>query len=241
MSLDVHSVTFLSEAPERDATFWGAVLARSPRDDDGGLLLAGDARQVGLRFAAGAGHGALRNRLHLHLSRADRDQSETIAACVEHGGRLRGNGHVPAGSYAAMADVVGDEFCVIEDHNAYLAGCGPLGEVTCEGTRTTGLFWSSALDWPVVWDRGEEVAIQAPVGGTKLAWSGEPIETGKPTDRQYFTVVASPGRFDDELGRLRGLGAADPVIQRPGVATLRDPDGVRFVVRASSSPSPRWR
>lgn len=236
MSLDFESVTFLSEAPARDASFWGAVLGRSPRDDAGGTLLAGDARQVGIRFAAGPGHGGKRNRLHLHLSRADRNQSETIAACVEHGGRLRGNGHVPVGSYAAMADVVGDEFCVIEDDNGYLAGCGPLGEVTCEGTRATGEFWSRALHWPVVWDRGDEVAIQAPAGGTKLAWSGEPIETGKPTDRQYFTLVASPGRFDDELERLRGLGATDLISERSGVATLRDPDGVRFVVRAGASP-----
>ncbi|MGN7799648.1 VOC family protein [Leifsonia sp. 22587] len=233
MGVRFHSVTFLSGDPARDASFWGAVLGRSPRDDHGGILLPGDDTQVGLRFAVGEPHGALRNRLHLHLSRAERRQSESIAACVEHGARLRGNGHVPAGSYAAMADVVGDEFCVIEDDNAYLAGCGPLGEVTCEGTQATGLFWSRALAWPVVWDHGEEVAIQAPSGGTKLAWSGEPVEAGKPIDRQYFMVTAPAGEVEDEVARLLELGATDAVTDRSGATTLRDPDGVAFVVRAA--------
>lgn len=232
MSVRLHSVTFVSPDPSRDAAFWGSVLGRSPRSDDGGILLPGDDRQVGLRFTPGDPHGTERNRLHLHLSRADRDQAEAIAACVALGARLRGNGHVPAGSYAAMADVVGDEFCVIEDDNAYLAGCGPLGEVTCEGTRATGIFWSHALDWPVVWDQDEEVAVQAPAGSTKLAWSGEPMQPGKPTDRHYFMLTAHATALEEEVVRLVGLGATDAVTDSSGATTLRDPDGVAFVMRA---------
>jgi hypothetical protein len=232
MGLRFHSVTFLSADPDGHASFWGAVLGRSPLEDDGGILLPGDDRQVGLRFAAGASHGAERNRLHLHLSRAERRQAQSIAACVEHGGWLRGNGHIPPGGYAAMADVAGDEFCIIADEDAYLAGCGPLGEVTCEGTRATGMFWSHALGWPVVWDQDEEVAVQAPAGGTKLAWSGEPITAGKPTDRQFFTLTAPKDRLDDELDRLVRLGATDAVSTGSGAATALDPDGVPFVVQA---------
>ncbi|WP_285115574.1 VOC family protein [Leifsonia sp. fls2-241-R2A-40a] len=232
MSVRFDSVTFVSGDPEADAAFWGAVLGRTPQADGGGILLPGDHRQVGLRFAGGAAHGTERNRLHLHLSRAERRQAEAIAAAVEHGGRLRGNGHVPTGSYAAMADPVGDEFCVIEDENTYLAGCGPLGEVTCEGTQATGIFWSRALGWPVVWDEGEEVAIQAPAGGTKLAWSGEPVDAGKPTDRQYFLLTAPPDELADEVARLVGIGATDAVSTAPDATALRDPDGIVFLVRA---------
>lgn len=242
MSLRFHSVTFLSGDPAMDAAFWGAVLGRVPRLDDGGILLPGDDRQVGLRFAAGASPSAKRNRLHLHLSRADRDQRECIAACVEHGARLRGNGHVPRGSYAAMADVAGDEFCVIEDENSYLAGCGPLGEVTCEGTQATGIFWSRALGWPVVWNEGEEVAIQSPVGGTKLAWSGKPIEPGTALDQQYFILTAPADELDDEVARLLTLGATEAVAGPSGATTVRDPDGVAFVVRSerASAQAARW-
>lgn len=188
MTIALQSVTFRSPNPEGAAGFWGAVLNRHPQRDGDGILLAGASGQVGLRFAAGAPHGEEKNRLHLHLSEDERDQNESIAACVALGGRLLGNGHVPENSYAVMADVVGDEFCVIEDGNAYLAGCGPLGEVTCEGTRSVGLFWSRALGWPLVWDEGEETAIQSPAGGTKIAWSGDPVNPKTDRHRQYFVV-----------------------------------------------------
>jgi len=64
---------------------------------------------------------------------------------------------------------------VIEPGNAYLAGCGFLGELTCDGTREVGLFWSKVLGWPGVWDQDEETAIQSPRGGTKVAWAGPPV------------------------------------------------------------------
>jgi len=162
MALTLQSVTFLSPDPRRDAEFWGAVLGRSAEVDRDGILLAGTTTQVGLRFEAGPGHGAAKNRLHLHLTDGERTQRDTIDACIALGGRLLGNGHVPEDSYAVMADPVGDEFCVIEDGNAYLTGCGPLGEVTCDGTRVVGLFWAEALGWPLVWEVGEERVIQSP-------------------------------------------------------------------------------
>ncbi|WP_431279416.1 VOC family protein [Leifsonia poae] len=231
MSLEFHSVTFRSPDARRDAEFWAAVLGRSLHTDDGGILLPGGLGQVGIRFEDGPAHGVEMNRLHLHLSRANRNQRDTIAACVESGGRLRGNGHVPENSYAAMADPVGDEFCVIEDENGYLAGCGPLGEVTCDGTKAAGLFWGAALGWPVVWDVGEEVAIQSPIGGTKLAWGGEDIDPAKDRERQVFVLTASADELAEEVDRLVDLGASDRGEKRTGITTLRDPDGIEFEVR----------
>lgn len=63
---------------------------------------------------------------------------------------------------------------MIEPGNNYLAGCGFLGELACDGTREVGLFWSNALDWLLVWDQDQETAIQSPDGGTKISWGGEP-------------------------------------------------------------------
>ncbi len=234
MVVEFQSVTFESPEPERDAEFWGAILGRRVVRDSGGILLTGVGGQVGIRFAAGAAHGVARNRLHLHLADRPPGQSGTIEACVKLGGRLLGSGHVPANSYAVMADVAGDEFCVIEDGNGYLAGCGPLGEVTCAGTPRVGHFWSQALGWPLVWEHGEETAIQSPAGGTKLAWSGEWVDPEPGTGRQYFTLTVGGADFDREVGRLLSLGASAP---RPAdaasrVVTLSDPDGIDFVVRA---------
>lgn len=56
-----------------------------------------------------------------------------------------------------------------------LAGCGLLGEVACDGTREVGLFWRDVLGWPLVWEHDQEIAIQSPHGGTKVAWGGPPV------------------------------------------------------------------
>ncbi len=226
MPLELQSVTFESPDPGRDAEFWAEVLGRAPREDQGGILLPGSPRQLGLRFTTGAAHGSEPNRMHVHLSEDVRTQWETIEACRAAGGRLRGNGHVPANSYAAMADPVDDEFCVIEDGNGYLEGCGPLGEVTCAGPPAVGRFWSEALGWPLVWEQGEETAIQSPAGGTKIAWSGEWSAPAIGADRQYFVLDVAGDEFDREAGRLRGLGASSV-----GGPTFRDPGGMQFVLR----------
>ena len=72
-----------------------------------------------------------------------------------------------------LADPAGNELCVIEPGNNFLAGTGRLGEVTCDGTRTVGLFWRDALAWPLVWDHRLQTAIQSPLGGTKISWDSE--------------------------------------------------------------------
>jgi Glyoxalase-like domain len=234
--IELESVAFRSQNPQRDAEFWGAVLNRPLQSGGGGILLPGKSGQVGLRFSAGSGHGEEKNRLHLHLSDGQRDQRDTIAVCQKLGGRLLGNGHVPENSYAVMADVVGDEFCVIEDQNSYLAGCGPLGEVTCDGTRRVGLFWSQALGWPLVWDEGEETAVQSPAGGTKIAWNGESVNPQTDRHRQYFVLSIASQELDDEVGRLLALGALGHATSRTGDTVLNDPDGNMFVVRAIPAP-----
>ena len=63
-----------------------------------------------------------------------------------------------------LADPEGNEFCIIEPENNFLAGCGRLGSITCDGTQEVGYFWSAALGWPLVWDQDEETAIRAPDG-----------------------------------------------------------------------------
>jgi hypothetical protein len=235
MTLAFMSVVFRSDDPQRDAEFWGAILGRSAERDGDELLLRGSSGQVGLAFARDVAHSGGQNRLHLHLADGPLDQRGTIAACEKLGARLRGNGHVPANSFAAMADVVGDDFCVIEDDNGYLAGTGPLGEVTCVGTRAVGHFWSRALQWPLVWEVGEETAVQAPAGGTKVAWGGEPLDPGIATDRQFFVLTVADDEFDEEVDRLIALGATGRGDRRAGRATLSDPDGVEFQLRTSSA------
>ena len=232
MPLELESVMFRGTDPARAAAFWATMLHRTPQEDADGILLAGTPTQVGLRFSPGGAHSPLKNRVHLHLSRAERTQSQTIAAAEKAGGRRLGSGNIPPGSYAVMSDPTGDEFCAIQDENRYLDGCGPLGEVTCEGTRASGRFWSEALGWPLVWDEDEETAIQSPAGGTKLAWSGDEVDPARDPSRQVFVLAVDPSGLVGELERLTSLGATLLGAGPTGATILRDPDGVEFLIRS---------
>lgn len=121
-----------------------------------------------------------------------------------------------------MADPEGNALCVIEPGNRFLAGTGFLGELACDGSRSVGVFWSQALGWPLVWDSGDETAVQSPAGGTKVAWGGGPENPPTSPARQLLALRVAD--LAAETDRLVGLGArlhsrdADTVL-------LLDPDG----------------
>ena len=128
-----------------------------------------------------------------------------------------------------LADPGGNEFCVIGPGNRFLAGCGRLGEVSCDGSRDVGFFWRDALAWPLVWDQDQETAVQSPAGGTKLSWGGPPVAPKNGPNRQRFDLAAAD--VPAEVQRLVDLGATR-LGERDGVAELADPDGNEFVVGA---------
>ncbi|WP_328617606.1 VOC family protein [Amycolatopsis sp. NBC_00355] len=236
------AVTFEADDPAEAARFWAGLLGREVVEDDGGVLLPGGEAQLGLRFAPGRAGRLGANRMHLHLTSADLDdQRRTVAAAVGLGGRHVDVGQRPEEAHVVLADPAGYEFCVIEPGNGYLAGCGPLGELTCAGTRRAGLFWSAALGWPPVWDRGEQIAIQSPRGGTKVAWDvwdGTPVAP----NRQRFELLPADGDQRAAVDALISLGAARLGVRDDGTVVLADPDGTGFRVRpvesAVTAPGP---
>ena len=135
--------------------------------------------------------------------------------------------------HVVLADPEGNEFCVIEPGNSFLAGCGCIGALSCDGSREVGYFWSKALDWPLVWDQDEETAIQSPHGGTKISWGGPPLppKTGK---YRLHLDLAPPADGDQqaEVDRLLSLGATriDIGPSDGGWVVLADPDGHEFCV-----------
>ena len=58
----------------------------------------------------------------------------------------------PDAEHVVLTDPEGNEFCVIEADNAFLADCGFLGARQLPTARGVGYFWSQALGWPLVWD-----------------------------------------------------------------------------------------
>ena len=148
------TVTFDAHDPARLATFWAGLLGREIVQDGGGALLPGDDPQLSLRFVPSRAEKRGPNPVHLHLTSAsDDDQQGIVATALGLGAGHLDLGQRPEEGHIVLADPEGNEFCVIEAGNAYLAGCGPLGEIACDGTREVGLFWSAALDWPLVWTR----------------------------------------------------------------------------------------
>ena len=122
---------------------------------------------------------------------------------------------------------------VIEPDNSFLADCGRLGSITCDGTREVGYFWSEALGWPLVWDQDEETAIRAPDrAGPFITW-GPPIPPKIAKNRLHLDI-APPDHVDQraEVDRLVSLGATRIDIGQGDVewVVMADPDGNEFCV-----------
>lgn len=229
MVLRLEAVTFDVADAATAAAFWAGLLQREILEEDGGALVPGDGAQVGLRFVSSETEQAGPRRLHLHLTSSSReDQLRTVASALRLGGRHIDVGQAPDAGFVVLADPGGNELCVIEPHNKFLADTGPLGEVTCDGTRDVGLFWRDALDWPLVWDEQEETAVQSPLGGTKVSWGGPPVAPRHGRNRQRLDLVAAD--LSREVDRLMSLGATRLTDLVDGVE-LADPDGNEFGLR----------
>jgi len=227
------AVTFDADDPVRLAQFWAGVLGREVVEDAGGPLLPGDDTQLGLRFVPSQAEKAGSNRMHLHLTSASpADQQQTVATALGLGACHLDVGQRPEEGHVVLGDPEGNEFCVIEPGNAFLAGCGFLGELACDGSREVGLFWSEALGWPLVWDQDQETAIQSPQGGTKVAWGGPPVAPKAVRNRQRFDLARADGDQGAEVDRLVFLGATRLEVGEDGAVELADPDGNEFCVKA---------
>ena len=133
-----------------------------------------------------------------------------------------------------LADPEGNEFCIIEPQNNFLAGCPRLGAINADGTRKVGLFWSEVLGWPLIWDQDEETAIRSPDDtGPIIQWSGPPLmaKTGK--NRLHLDIAPAAGVYQqDEVDRLIELGASRLDIGQGDVSwiVMADPDNNEFCV-----------
>jgi predicted enzyme related to lactoylglutathione lyase len=221
--------------PLRLASFWAGVLGWELTDGPGGVvLLPTDDTGFRIRFLPTQQQKAGPNWLHFHLTSTSlADQRQTVARLLELGARHVDIGQRPEEGHVVLADPEGNEFCVIEPGNNWLAGCGFFAELACEGSQQVGYFWSAALGWPLVWDQDQETAIRSPHGGPKVAWGGPPLapKTGK--YRLHFDL-APPGGGDQlaEVDRLVSLGATRLDIGQGDVSwvVMADPDGHEFCV-----------
>ena len=193
------------------------------------MLLPAFDTQLGLRFVHSVADKAGPNQLHLHVtSTGPTGQTDTVAAALRLGAEHLDVGQLPDEDHVVLADPEGNEFCVIEPGNSFLAGCSPLGEIACDGNRQVGLFWAEALQWPLVWDENQETAIQSPHGGTKVAWGGPPLAPKRGRSRQRFELTLAHGELGPGIDRLVALGAVRLEGSGDAAVEMADPDGNEF-------------
>ncbi|WP_330335370.1 VOC family protein (plasmid) [Streptomyces sp. NBC_00536] len=237
------AVCFDAGQPLRLARFWGGVLGWEVAADTGGgvVLVPGDDTGFGVRFVASQEPKAEQNRMHFDLTSTSlEDQRRTVDGALGLGGRHIDVGQRPEEGHVVLADPEGNEFCVIEPGNNFLADCGFVGALACDGSQEVGYFWSEALGWPLVWDQDQETAIRSPHGGPKITWGGPPVAPRVGRVRVRFELdVPVGGDPEAEVDRLLSLGATR-LGTGPGEGegecgrvVLADPDGNEFSVLTS--------
>ncbi|MBA3799235.1 MAG: VOC family protein [Geodermatophilaceae bacterium] len=236
MTSHLHALCFDANDPARLARFWAGVLGREMVDDplDGIALLPSDDAGFRIEFWPTVAQKSGPNQMHFDLTSGSLDdQQETVARALELGGRHLDIGQGPDAEHVVLADPEGNEFCVIEPGNNFLADCGFIGALSSDGSQEVGYFWSEALGWPLVWDQDQETAIQSPRGGSKISWAGPPVRAKTGKNRLHFDLA--PPVDDDqhaEVDRLVSLGATRIDIGQGEVSwvVMADPDGNEFCV-----------
>jgi catechol 2,3-dioxygenase-like lactoylglutathione lyase family enzyme len=219
------------------ARFWSGVLGWELTDDpQGGVaLLPADDTGFRLRFVQSSERKSGPNQMHLDLTSNLEAQERIVARALGLGARHIDVGQLPEEEHVVLADPEGNEFCVIEAGNNFLAECGLIGALSSDGSQQVGYFWSEALGWPLVWDQDQETAIRSPYGGPKITWGGPPLmpKTGK---CRLHLDLAPPADGDQqaEVDRLVSLGATRVDIGQGDVpwVVMADPDGHEFCVLA---------
>jgi len=239
MASHLLALCFDANDPQRLSRFWAEFLGWQQVDDPyaGIALDPSDDTGFRLRFLPTREPKTGRNQMHFDLTSASLlDQQQAVASALELGAAHIDVGQRPEEDHVVLADPEGNEFCVIEPGNNFLADCGFIGALSSDGTQEVGYFWSKALDWPLVWDQDQETAIRSPHGGPKITWGGPPLNPRTGKNRLHFDLApAVPGDQEAEVDRLVALGAKQIDIGQGDVgwAVLADPDGNEFCLRRS--------
>ncbi|MFJ7998689.1 VOC family protein [Streptomyces sp. NPDC096310] len=236
MTSHLHALCFDANDPPLLARYWAGVLGWETSGDPSGgsTLLPNDDTGFRIRFLPTEEPKSGPNLMHFDLTSTSLDdQRETVARSLGLGGRHIDIGQLPEEGHVVLADPEGNEYCVIEPGNNFLADCGFVGALACDGSQEVGYFWSEALGRPLVWDQDQETAIRSPHGGPKITWGGPPLTPRTGRSRLRFDLAPPVGGDQrSEIDRLVSLGATRTGTgqDQTGAVTMTDPDGNEFSV-----------
>jgi predicted enzyme related to lactoylglutathione lyase len=240
MSLGLVALCVNASDPPGLARFWAEALRWEVGDETDGRvsLVPTDGTRFRMDFLPVPTPKLGPNRHHLDLTTTSLDdQRDSAARLVDLGGRHIDIGQRPEEGHIVLADPEGNELCLIEPTNSFLADCPRLGAICCDGSMEVGYFWSAALGWPLVWDQDEETAIRAPdLTGPMITWGGPPVAPMLGTNRLQLEVAPLDGAEQGaEVERLEALGATRVDIGPSDVdgVVMTDPDGNELCVLRS--------
>ena len=135
MTANLVALTFDANDPALLARFWAGVLGRElvvePDDPDIIVLLPSDDTEFRIEFAPTEEPKTGPNQMHFDLTSSSlEDQQRTVARSLELGARHIDVGQRPEEGHVVLADPEGNEFCVIEPGNNFLADCGFIGALS---------------------------------------------------------------------------------------------------------------
>jgi hypothetical protein len=136
------ALAFDAAAPNELARFWAQALRWSIGRAGGAAveLVPTDATSFNLLFRPGAHEKVGQNRIHLDLTTSSLDDHlDTVAELLTIGATHIDIGQDPDDTHVVLADPEGNEFCIIEPSNRFLAGCPRLGESTATAPGASGV------------------------------------------------------------------------------------------------------
>src|SRR5690242_18507781 len=152
MTCQLVALSFDANDPIRLARFWAGVLGWEMVDEspDGVALLPDDDTGFRIEFLPTQEQKSSQNQMHFDLTSTSlEDQRQTVDRVLALGARHFDIGQRPEEGHVVLADPEGNEFCVIGPDNEFLADCGFIGALACDGSQEVGYFWHEALGWPL--------------------------------------------------------------------------------------------
>ncbi|OKJ01136.1 VOC family protein [Kitasatospora sp. CB01950] len=178
--------------------------------------------------------GPVKNRTHLDLAtHSPAHQSALVARLLDLGATPvdLGQGDVP---WTVLADIEGNEFCVLEPREVY-RDTGPIAAVVvdCADPREMARFWGGAIDWTVHEVADTHASLRAAAGTGPYLEFLRSTDGRLAPDRLHLDLLPG-GDPSAEVARLLDLGAT-PLDLGQGDApwtVLADPEGHEFCVLA---------
>ena len=196
-------------------------------------LVPTDATSFPIVFRAVADRKVGQNRQHFDLTTTSiDDQNETVAQLIELGAATSTSVRSPRKATSCSPIPEGNELCIIEPTNNFLADCERLGAVNCDGTQAVGYFWSAGARMAarVGPGRGDGDPRPGPHrSDDHVEWSAAHAEARQ--EPAPFDIAPSGRRRSGALvERLVALGASRVDTDEGDVdgVVMADPDGNEF-------------